>query len=168
MTTSLERANDMPGINVWVAPVEQGIIDYGLDQKLIRREVEKRLVSAGLLVIQQFGGDQAPKFPCLGVMLHFFQLQDEPYLYIFSIEMCFIQRITLTGPPATEAMRMAWCREATGEITRNGQDLDWANLYHSLGFLVDSFIFEWSAARRNPSPLPILETYQAPKNSTYP
>jgi hypothetical protein len=142
LTMSPERAYDMPGINVWVAPVEQEIAEPGLDLEQIRLEVERRLVCAGLPVIQHLGGDQAPKFPCLGVMFHFFQPQEEPYLYIFSIEMCFIQRITLKGPPATEAMRMSWCREATGEITRNGQDLDWANLYHSLGFLVDSFSFE--------------------------
>jgi len=137
---SPERAYDMPGINVWVAPTEQEI--NGFDREKIRLEVEKRLVCAGLPVIQQFGGDQAPKFPCLGVMLHVFQPQEEPYLYIFSIEVCFIQRITLTGPSASEAMRMAWCREATGEITRNSQDLDWSNLYDSLGFLVDSFSLE--------------------------
>jgi hypothetical protein len=142
LTMSPERAYDMPGINVWVAPVEQEIAEPGLDLEQIRLEVERRLVCAGLPVIQHLGGDQAPKFPCLGVMFHFFQPQGEPYLYIFSIEMCFIQRITLKGPPATEAMRMSWCREATGEITRNGQDLDWANLYHPLGFLVDSFSFE--------------------------
>lgn len=142
MTMSPERAYDMPGINVWVAPVEQEIKELGLDREQIRLEVEKRLACAGLPAIQQISGDQARKFPCLGVMLHVFQPQEEPSLYIFSIEMCFIQRITLTGPPATEAMRMAWCREATGEITRKNQDLDWANLYHSLGFLVDSFSFE--------------------------
>jgi hypothetical protein len=142
LTMSPERAYDMPGINVWVAPIEQEIMEFGLDRKQIRLEVEKRLVCTDLPVIQQVGGDQTPKFPCLGVMLHFFQPQEEPYLYIFSIEMCFIQRISLTGPPATDAMRMAWCREVNGEISRNGQDIDWANLYNSLGFLVDCFSFE--------------------------
>ena len=139
---SPERAYDMPGINVWVAPVEQEIIEQELDREQIRLEVEKRLVCASFPVIQHLGGNHTPKFPCLGVMLHVFQPQEEPYLYIFSIEMCFIQRITLAGPPATEVMRMAWCREATGEITRNGQDLNWSNFYNSLGFLVNCFIFE--------------------------
>lgn len=158
----------MPGISVWVAPVEQEIIENKLDREQIRLEVEKRLVCASLPVIQHLGGDQTPKFPCLGVMLHVFQPQEEAYPYIFSIEMCFIQKITLAGPPVTEAMRMAWCREATGEITRNGQDLNWSNFYNSLGYLVDCFSFEcfpppslfWSACRKLDY-FPTLRTYQA-------
>jgi hypothetical protein len=139
---SQERSYNMPGVNVRVAPVEHEIAEDGLDRKHITLEVEKKLVCAGLPVIEKFDGKQAPEFPCLGVMLYVFQPQEDPTLYIFSIEVVFIQRITLAGPPSTEAMRMAWCREATGDITRTAQGFNWSNLYKALEFLVDCFILE--------------------------
>jgi hypothetical protein len=136
------RFYNMPGINVWVAPVEPKIAEDGLDREHIRLEVEKRLVCACLPVIQKFDGKQAPEFPCLGVVLYVFQPQEDPSVYIFSIEVVFVQRITLAGRPSTEAMRMAWCREATGDITRTAQGFHWSNLYKALEFLVDCFILE--------------------------
>jgi hypothetical protein len=104
------RFYDMPGINVWVAPVEPEIAEDGLDREQIRREMEKRLYGAGLPVIEKFDVRQAPEFPCLGVVSYVFQPQEDSPVSIFSIEMFFIQRITLAGPPATDVMRMAWCR----------------------------------------------------------
>jgi hypothetical protein len=136
------RFYNVPGINVWVAPVEPEIAENGLDQEHLRLEVEKRLVHSGLAVIHKFDGKQAPEFPCLGVMLFVFQPHEDPLVHIFSIEMFFIQRITLADPPATTAMRMAWCREATGEISRTAQGFNWANLHKGLEFLVDRFIME--------------------------
>jgi hypothetical protein len=137
------RFYNMPGINVWVAPIEPEIADDGLDREQIRLEVEKRLICAGLPAIQQFDGRQAPQFPCLGVVLYVFRPQGDPPVYIFSIDMSYVQRIALAGPPATEAMHMAWCREATGEISRDPLGFNWNNLYKSLEFLVDSFIVEY-------------------------
>jgi hypothetical protein len=136
------RFYDMPGINVWVAPVEPEIAEDGLDREQIRREMEKRLYGAGLPVIEKFDVRQAPEFPCLGVVSYVFQPQEDSPVSIFSIEMFFIQRITLAGPPATDVMRMAWCREATGEISRAAQGINWSNLYKALESLVDCFIVE--------------------------
>ena len=139
---SQARSYNLPGINVWVAPVEPGIAEAGLDREHIRLEVEKRLVCAGLPVIQKSDGKQAPESPCLGVLPYIFQPQADPSVYIFSVEVVFIQWITLTGPPATEAMHMAWCREATGDITRTAQGFNWSSFYKALEFLVDCFILE--------------------------
>ncbi len=132
----------MPAINVWVSPVDHEIADDGLDQEHIRLEVEKRFVSVGLPVIQQFDGKPAPEFPCLGVLLNVVRYRGDPPAYIYSIEMFFLQRITMAGPPVTHAMHMVWCREATGDITRTAQGFDWSNLYETLKFLVDRFIVE--------------------------
>ena len=60
---SQARSYNLPGINVWVAPVEPGIAEAGLDREHIRLEVEKRLVCAGLPVIQKSDGKQAPESP---------------------------------------------------------------------------------------------------------
>jgi hypothetical protein len=104
----MEQASfhDRPGINVWVAPVEPEISEDGLDREQIRLEVEKRLTGAGLPVIEKFDVKQAPEFPCLGVVFYVFQPQEDSPVSIFSIEMFFIQRITLAGPPP---MSCAWC-----------------------------------------------------------
>ena len=133
----------MPGINVWVSPLDQEVADDGLDRDHIRLEVEKRLIGAGLPVVQQIRGEQAPKFPCLGVVLYVFRPQGDPPVYIFSIEMFFVQRITLAGSPATESMHLAWCRETTGEVFKNAQGFKWSTLYQASEFLVDRFIMEY-------------------------
>jgi hypothetical protein len=136
------RFYDMPGINVWVAPIEPEIAEDGLDREQIRSEVEKKLFGTGLPVIENFDVRQAPEFPCLGVLLNAVRYQEDPPAYTYSIEMFFLQRITMAGPPVTDAMHMVWCRESTGDITRTAQGFNWSNLYETLDFLVDSFIVE--------------------------
>jgi hypothetical protein len=134
------RPYNMPGINVWVAPIEPEIAEDGLDREQIRLEVEKKLFGAGLPVIEKFDDRQVPEFPCLGIMFYVFRPQEDSPVYIFSIEMFFLQRITMAGPPVTDAMHMVWCRESTGYITRTAQGFNWSKLYETLEFLVDSFI----------------------------
>jgi hypothetical protein len=136
------RFCNMLGINVRVAPVEPEIAKEGLDRDQIKLAVEKTLAGAGLPVIQHFGEEQTLEFPCLGVVLYVIRPQEDPARYIFSVEMFFLQRITLAGPPATEAMRLAWCREATGDIARTAQGCNWASLYKALEFLAGCFIVE--------------------------
>ncbi len=133
----------MPAINVWVSPVDHEIADDGLDREQVRLEVEKRFASAGLPVIQQNDGKRVPEFPCLGVLLNVVRHQGDPSpAYIYSIEIFFLQKISMADPPGTDIMHMAWCREATGDIRSNSQGFDWSNLYREVDCLVNQFIQE--------------------------
>jgi hypothetical protein len=151
----------MAGINVWFSPVDREIADDGLDGEHFRLVVEKRLACAGLRVIQQSDRKQVPEFPCLGVVLHVVRNQGDTPDYIYSIEMFFLQRLTLAGPPATNAIHLAWCREAVGDISRTVQGLNWSTLYKTSESLVDSFIVEcfpskafvWQSSPKLESPL---------------
>ena len=123
--------------------------------------MEKKLAGAGLPVIQHFSEEQAIEFPCLGVVLYVMRPQEDPARYIFSVEMFFVQRMILTGPSTTEAVRLAWCREVTGAISRAAQGFNWAALYEALEFLVDCFIVEHfpkqdSACQPPEAPVPFL------------
>jgi hypothetical protein len=137
----------MPAINVWVSPIDHEIADDGLDQEQIRLEVEKRFVSAGLPVVQHCDGKRVPECPCLGVLLNVVRHQEDPPAYIYSVEMFFLQRVSMAGPPVSDVMHMVWCREATGDIARTAQGFNWSNLYQTLKFLVDRFIVEYFPAQ---------------------
>lgn len=130
------------GLHVWVSQVDSHIEADGLDRVRLWLEVQKRLARAGVPVPQQFDWLQTPKFPCLGVLVHADQAQVYPPFYIFSVEVFFVQRVTVAGVPAAYAMRMTWCREAIGDIRLHAQGYDWSNLYSTVGSLVDNFIQE--------------------------
>lgn len=128
------------GVYVWVSQVEADIVADGLDRTRLWMEVQRRLLRGGVPVLQQFDLRQTPMFPCLGVLVHADRAQVSPPFYVFSIEVFFVQRITVVGAPGTNAMRMTWCREAIGDVRKDGQSFDWSNLYSVVGSLVDQFI----------------------------
>lgn len=130
------------GIHVWVSQVNATLVSDGLDQDRLWFEVHGRLARVGLPVPPQRSWQQTPRFPCVGVLVHADRAQVAPPFYVFSIEVFFVQKFTLATAPAANAMRMTWCREAIGEISRDARGFDWSNLYNTLGSLVDQFLQE--------------------------
>ena len=91
---------------------------------------------------QQHNGHQIPLYPCLGVLLHADLAQTDPSFYVFSVEVFYVQKMTLAGAPSANAMRMTWCREAIGDARSDGRGVDWSGLYNTVDSLVDQFISE--------------------------
>jgi hypothetical protein len=137
-----ETLGSFPGIYVWVSQVDAALIDDGLDRERLWNEVQKRLVRAGLPVPNQHSWQQTPLFPCFGVLVHADRAQVSPPFYVFSVEVFFVQKITLAGTPSANAMRMTWCREAIGDAGGDAQGFDWSILYSTVGSLVDQFLEE--------------------------
>ena len=131
-----------PGIHVWVSQVDPALATDGLDREFLWSQVQKRLARAGLPVPDHHGWQQTPMFPCLGILVHADRAQVSPPFYVFSIEVFFVQKITLSGSPSGNAMRMTWCREAIGDAQSDGRGFDWSVLYNTVGSLVDQFLRE--------------------------
>lgn len=129
-----------PGIHVWVSQVDPDLSADGLDREYLWLQVQNRLLRAGLPVPNQESWQQTPVFPCLGVLVHADRAQVTPPFYVFSVEVFFVQKITLAGNPLANAMRMTWCREAIGDVPGDGKDFDWSNLYNTVVSLVDQFL----------------------------
>ena len=128
-----------PGIHVWVSQVDPSLAADGLDREFLWTRVQKKLAQAGLPVPEQHIRQQIPLFPCLGVLLHADRAQMTPPFYVFSVEVFYVQKITLAG---ANAMRMSWCREAIGDARSDGRGVDWSGLYNTVNSLVDQFISE--------------------------
>ena len=137
-----EPLTGFPGIHVWVSQVDAALVADGLDREFLWQQAQKRLVLAGLPVPSHSGWQQPPSFPCLGVLVHADRAQVSPPFYVFSVEVFFVQKITLTGTPAANSMRMSWCREAIGDARRDTHGFDWSILYNTVGSLVDQFLHE--------------------------
>ncbi len=137
-----ETLASFPGIHVWVSQVEPPLTADGLDREFLWSQVQKRLIRAGLPVPDQHNWQQVPLFPCLGVLLHADLAQVSPSFYVFSVEVFYVQKITLAGAPSANAMRMTWCRESIGDARSDGQGFDWSVLYNTVGSLVDQFLRE--------------------------
>jgi hypothetical protein len=137
-----ETLRGFPGINVWVSQMDATLTADGLDRENLWLEVQKRLVLAGLPVLNQQSWQQTPLFPCLGVLIHADRAQVSPPFYVFSVEVFFVQKITLAGSPSANAMRMTWCREAIGDARWDDPGFDWSVLYKTVGSLVDQFLQE--------------------------
>jgi hypothetical protein len=137
-----ETLRGFSGINVWISQVDAALTADGLDRERLWLEVQKRLVRAGLPVPTQQSWQQAPVFPCLGVLIHADRAQVSPPFYVFSVEVFFVQKITLAGSPSANAMRMTWCREAIGDARGDALGFDWSVLYNTVGPMVDQFLQE--------------------------
>ncbi len=137
-----ETLGGFPGIHVWVSQVDASLTADGLDRERLWFEVHNRLAQTGLPVPNQQNWQQTPLFPCLGVLIHADRAQVAPPFYVFSVEVFFVQKITLAGSPSANAMRMTWCREAIGDAHRDGKGFDWRALYNTVGSLVDQFLQE--------------------------
>jgi hypothetical protein len=137
-----ETPRGFQGIHVWVSHVDADLIADGLDRERLWLEVHKRLAQAGLPVPNQQSWQQTPRFPCLGVLVHADRAQVTPPFYVFSVEVFFVQKITLASSPSASAMRMTWCREAIGDAPAEGTDFDWSVLYSTVGSLVNQFLQE--------------------------
>jgi hypothetical protein len=137
-----ETLSGFPGIHVWVSQMDASLSADGLDRERLWHEVQKRLTQAGLPVPNQQNWQQTPLFPCLGVLVHADRAQVSPPFYVFSVEVFFVQKITLTGTPSANAMRMTWCREAIGDARGDGRGFDWSVLYSTVGSLVVQFLQE--------------------------
>jgi hypothetical protein len=131
-----------PGIHVWISQVDSALVADGLDRELLWSLVQKKLARAGLPVPEQHGWQQIPQFPCLGVLVHADRAQVSPPFYVFSVEVFYVQKITLSGAPSANAMRMTWCREAIGDAQHAGRVFDWSALYTTVVSLVDQFLRE--------------------------
>ena len=129
------------GIHVWVSQVDPALVADGLDREFLWQAVHQKLVRAGLPV-PPHSWQQTPSFPCLGVLVHADRAQVSPPFYVFSVEVFFVQKMTLAGTPSANAMRMAWCREAIGDARRDTQGFDWSVLYNTVGSLVTQFLQE--------------------------
>jgi hypothetical protein len=114
----------------------------GLDREHLWLEVQKRLTRVGLPVPNQQNWQQTPLFPCLGVLVHADRAQVSPPFYVFSVEVFFVQKITLASTPSANAMRMTWCREAIGDAWKDARSFDWSVLYSTVCSLVDQFLQE--------------------------
>jgi hypothetical protein len=137
-----ETLKGFPGIHAWVSQVDAGLTADGLDRERLWLEVQKRLVQAGLPVPNQQNWQQTPLFPCLGVLIHADRAQVSPPFYVFSVEVFFVQKITLAGSPSANAMRMTWCREAIGDAHGDDKGFNWSALYDTVGSMVEQFLQE--------------------------
>jgi hypothetical protein len=137
-----ETLRGFPGIHAWVSQVDAALTADGLDREHLWLEVQKRLALAGLPVPNQQSWQQTPLFPCLGVLIHADRAQVSPPFYVFSIEVFFVQKITLAGNTSANAMRMTWCREAIGDARWDDPGFDWSVLYNTVGSLVNQFLQE--------------------------
>lgn len=140
-----------PGIHVWVSQIDAPLAADGLDREVLWAQVQQRLMRGGLPVPNRQGRQQVPLFPCLGVLVHADQAQVSPPFYVFSVEVFYVQKITLAGLPSANVMRMAWCREAVGDVRGDERGFDWSVLYNTVGSLVDQFLQE-SLASVGPLP----------------
>jgi hypothetical protein len=131
-----------PGVHVWISQIDPALEADGLDRELLWSRVQKKLAQAGLPVPKQHNWQQIPQFPCLGVLLHADRAQVTPPFYVFSVEVFYVQKITLAGVPSANAMRMTWCREAIGDARRDGRGFDWSVLYNIVSSLVTQFLSE--------------------------
>ena len=139
---SPETLAGFPGIHVWVSQIDPDLAADGLDREFLWSQVQKKLAQAGLPVPEQAGMQQVPSFPCLGVLLHADKTQTTSSFYVFSVEVFYVQKITLAGAPSANAMRMTWCREAIGDAPSDGRGFDWSALYNTVGSLVNQFLEE--------------------------
>jgi hypothetical protein len=130
------------GIHVWVSHLDPRLAADGLDSQQLWREAQRHLVQAGLPVMPAGKVRSQPLYPCLGILVHADLSNSLPPVYIYSLEVFYVQKISLSGSPHRHAMRMTWCREAIGDVRGNGRSFDWSGLYQALGMLVDSFIQE--------------------------
>jgi hypothetical protein len=137
-----DTLSGFPGIHVWVSQMDAALTADGLDREHLWLEVQKRLTRVGLPVPNQQNWQQTPVFPCLGVLVHADRAQVSPPFYVFSVEVFFVQKITLAGTPSANAMRMTWCREAIGDARKDARSFDWSVLYSTVGSLVDQFLQE--------------------------
>jgi hypothetical protein len=133
---------EFQGVYVWVSQVDAALAADGLDRERLWFEAQKQILGAGLPAPNR-SWQQTPLFPCLGVLIHADQAQVTPPFYVFSVEVFFVQQITLMGNPATNAMRMNWCREAIGDARYHLGGYDWSNLYTTVSFLIGQFLEEY-------------------------
>lgn len=134
---------EVQGLHVWISQVDPSLIADGLDRERLWEEVGRRLEKAGLPVPKHQPWQQTPRFPCLGVLVHADLAQVTPPFYVFSVEVFFVQKLLIRGTPPANSMRMAWCREAIGEVSSSPQGFDWTNLYNTVGTLIDQILVEY-------------------------
>lgn len=139
---STQSLPGLQGIHVWVSQLDVDLEAEGLDRKRLGLEAQRRLTQAGLPLTSQPNWQATPLFPCLGILVHADRVNVLPPSYIYSVEVFFVQKITLADSPTTNAMRMTWCREAIGDVRQDNRGFDWTNLYSTVGLLADQFIQE--------------------------
>jgi hypothetical protein len=138
----IKNLSDFREVYIWILQVNSGVEANGLDRDYLFLQVRKRFSQAGLPIPQLCYRKRIPRFPCLGILIYTDLVQTHPPSYIFSTEVFFVQKTSMTGDPPANRMCMTWCRESVGDISRNPQGFEWSNLYSTVDLLVNQFLQE--------------------------
>lgn len=139
-------------LQVWVSHLEPELEEAGLERERLYREVRQRLEKVGISLPEPASWQKIPTFPCLGVLVHADRAQVVPPFYVFSVEVFFVQQLPLLGTPGAHSMRLAWAREAIGDVRCTSQGFDWSPLYQTVGTLVEQFAEESLGLKPVPQP----------------
>lgn len=128
----------LAGVYVAVETLEKQIIQAGLTQERIRREVVLQLQGAGIRTLSRKEWQDAAGSPFLYVNAHVLRLQETPE-YIYSVAVAFKQNVYPVREPIQIIGAATW---STGTITGITGRLD--NIRAAVASRVDRFVAAYS------------------------
>ena len=126
----------LKGVGVLVEKLPTEVEKEGLDRNELQRAVESKLQSAGIRLLTKEESIRAPGEPYLYVNINVNVAKTESDIYPYSIDMLFIQKVSLLRDPKLTSYAVTW---STGGVGSIGKPI-LSQLRESVEAMVDVFI----------------------------
>jgi hypothetical protein len=145
LTSSVFAINGLPnratlrglkGVGVLVEKLPAEVEKEGLDKNELQRAVESKLQSAGIRLLTKEESLRAPGEPYLYININVNIAKTESDIYPYSIDLLFIQKVSLLRDPKLTSYAITW---STGGVGSIGKPI-LSQLRESVNDMVDVFI----------------------------
>ena len=126
----------LKGIGVLVEKLPAEVEKEGLDKNELQRAVESKLQSAGIGLLTKEESLRAPGEPYLYININVNVAKTESDIYPYSIDMLFIQKVSLLRDPKLTSYAVTW---STGGVGSIGKPI-LSQLRESVEAMVDVFV----------------------------
>ena len=145
LTSSVFAINGLPnratlrglkGVGVLVEKLPAEVEKEGLDKNELQRAVESKLQSAGIRLLTKEESLRAPGEPYLYININVNIAKTESDIYPYSIDLLFIQKVSLLRDPKLTSYAVTW---STGGVGSIGKPI-LSQLRESVEAMVDVFV----------------------------
>jgi Cdc6-like AAA superfamily ATPase len=126
----------LKGVGVLVEKLPAEVEKEGLDKNELQRAVESKLQSAGIRLLTKEESLRAPGEPYLYININVNVAKTESDIYPYSIDMLFIQKVSLLRDPKLTSYAVTW---STGGVGSIGKPI-LSQLRESVEAMVDVFV----------------------------
>jgi hypothetical protein len=126
----------LKGVGVLIEKLPQEVEKEGLNRDQLQVAVESRLRQAGIRVLTKEESFKTPEEPYLYININVNIAKTESEIYPYSIDLLFIQRVSLLRNPNLTAYAVTWSKGGVGSIEKTIV----GELKETVEEMVDTFI----------------------------